>query len=42
MTALLPSGQPDPGTAVGHDITAFIQAIVRHHHPERNTMAPQR
>lgn len=31
----LPSGEADPGLVVGHDITAFIRAIVRHRHPGR-------
>lgn len=39
VTALLPSGQQDPGLVVGHDITAFIRAIVHHHHSERNMVS---
>ncbi len=41
VSALLPSGEADPGLVVGHDITAFIRAIVRQHHPERNAMVLQ-
>lgn len=36
----LPSGEIDPGLVVGHDITAFIRAIVRHHHPGRHIEPP--
>lgn len=36
VPALLPSGEPDPGLVIGHDITAFIRAVVRYRHPERN------
>lgn len=32
----LPSGQADPGLVIGHDITAFIQAVVRYRHPGRH------
>ena len=37
VPANLPSGEPDPGLVIGHDITAFIRAVVRFRHPERHT-----
>lgn len=40
VSACLPSGEPDPGLVVGHDITAFIRAVVRFRHPERHTAPP--
>jgi catalase len=36
VSATLPSGLPDPGLVIGHDITAFIRALVRFCHPERH------
>lgn len=37
VPATLAGGAPDPGVVIGHDITAFIRAIVRYRHPERHT-----
>lgn len=36
----LPSGEPDAGLVVGHDITAFIRAVVRFRHTGRHTAPP--
>ncbi|MCW5670364.1 MAG: DJ-1/PfpI family protein [Hydrogenophaga sp.] len=36
----LPSGQADPGLILGHDVTAFVQAIVRDRHPGRHIDTP--
>ncbi|MDR7093684.1 DJ-1/PfpI family protein [Hydrogenophaga laconesensis] len=40
VSTTLPSGQPDPGVVIGHDITAFIRAVVRLRHPERHAAPP--
>jgi catalase len=36
----LPTGKPDPGIILGNDIDAFVQAIAKHRHPERETDPP--
>ncbi|MET4575940.1 catalase [Ottowia thiooxydans] len=40
VRAVLPNGEPDPGIITGQDIDAFIEAIGRHRHPERETDPP--
>lgn len=40
VAATLPTGQPDPGLVIGHDVTAFIRALVRFRHPERHAALP--
>jgi hypothetical protein len=40
VSPTLPSGQADPGLVVGHDATAFVQAIVRDRHPGRHIEPP--
>jgi catalase len=40
VSLTLPTGAPDPGLVVGHDITAFIQAVVRYRHTERQAAPP--
>jgi catalase len=43
VPATLPSGEPDPGLFLGDSgqhFKAFIQAIARHRHPERETDPP--
>lgn len=40
VSAALPSGNPDPGLVIGHDVTAFIRALVRFRHPERHAALP--
>ena len=40
VSTTLPSGQPDPGLVIGHDITAFIRAVVRFRHTERHAAPP--
>ncbi|MBH1964904.1 MAG: catalase [Comamonadaceae bacterium] len=40
VSAVLPNGDPDPGMISGQDIDAFVEAIARHRHPERETDPP--
>ena len=40
VSTTLPSGKPDPGLVIGHDITAFIRAVVRFRHTERHAAPP--
>jgi catalase len=36
----LPSGKPDPGIVVDAGVEAFMKAVARHRHPERETDPP--
>ena len=44
---MLPGGEPDPGIVLGNaksisrDAKAFIKAVARHRHPERDTDPPR-
>jgi catalase len=40
VSLTLPSGEADPGIVVGEGVEAFVKAIARHRHPERETDPP--
>jgi catalase len=40
VSLTLPSGGADPGIVVGEGVEAFVKAIARHRHPERETDPP--
>jgi catalase len=40
-SAKLPTGEADPGIVSGDDVEAFIKAMARHRHPERETDLPR-